>query len=258
MKSKIRKLAHRLVSANTIKRAKKIITVSNYTKNEIIRRFKVNPDKITTTYLGVDERFQPEKNNGIINKTREKYGILKPFIFFVGAWRNHKNFEGLISAFEILKNKYQIPHDLVLGGQEDPHYPNIRKRIAKSAFAKQILTPGFIANEDLPAIYSAAEIFALPSFIEGFGIIAIEAQICGCPVVASSTSSLPEVLNDSALFFNPHNHQEMAEQIYKVIANNNLKQQLIAKGFNNVKRFSWKKCAEQTLKIYEDVVAGKN
>ena len=124
-KSLFRRLAYKTVFWATVKKAKKIIAVSQATKNDIIKHFKVRPDKIKITYLGVDERFKIIENNDIINKAKQKYGISKPFIFFVGAWRNHKNFEGLISAFEILKNKHKIEHQLVLGGQGDPHYPEI-------------------------------------------------------------------------------------------------------------------------------------
>jgi glycosyltransferase involved in cell wall biosynthesis len=252
MKSKLRKFAHRFVFSHTIKRAEKILTVSDYTKNEIIKQFKVKNDKLETTYLGVDDRFNNEPNYGIINETLGKYGIVKPFIFFVGAWRNHKNFEGLISAFEILKKKYRIPHKLVLGGQEDPHYLKIREKIQGSPEVADIIAPGFIADEDLPAIYQAADVFVLPSFLEGFGLIAIEAQTCSCPVVSSDTGALPEILGDSAIYFNPKNSQDMAEKIYRVINDQELKQKLIARGLENIKRFSWRICAEKTIKIYED------
>lgn len=251
MKSVWRKKAHRLVFEHTIKRAQHILCVSEFTKNEIIRQFKINPDKLKTTYLGVDERFQPIKKNGIIKLLKTKYKITTPFIFFISAWRNHKNFEGLISTFEILKKKYRIPHQLVLGGQEFPEYPNIRKKINNSPFKGEIITPGFIAPEDLPAVYNAADVFVLPSLAEGFGLIAIEAQACGCPVASSNVTCLPEILDNSAVFFDPQNTEQMADQIYSIISNENIKKQLIAKGFDNVKRFSWEKCAEETLQIYE-------
>jgi glycosyltransferase involved in cell wall biosynthesis len=257
MKSSWRKRAHRLVFGQTIKRARHILCVSDFTKDEIIRQFKINSNKLTTTHLGVDERFRLLEKNGIIESVKTKYKITAPFIFFIGAWRNHKNLEGLISAFEILKNKYKIPHQLVLGGQEFSEYPNIRQKINSSAFKNNIVTPGFIAPEDLPMIYNAADAFVLPSFAEGFGLIAIEAQACGCPVAASNISSLPEVLNDSALFFDPKNFNEMAEQIHSIISNNDLKNNLIAKGLENVKRFSWKKCAEATLEVYEREFSGQ-
>lgn len=254
MKSRLRKKAHRLIFGNTVKRAEKILTVSNSTKQELITQFKVKANKIIVTYLGVDERFCVIDNHDIIKQVKQKYGITKPFIFFVGAWRNHKNFEGLICAFEILKNQYSIPHQLVLGGQEDLHYPNIRKKINASKFKHEIITPGFIDDNDLAALYNAAEVFCLPSFIEGFGIIAIEAQACGCPVASANTSCLPEILQNSALFFDPNNHRQMAAKIYQILNNQNIQQDLIARGFENIKRFSWQNCAQQTLEVYNQIL----
>lgn len=254
MKSQFRKLAHRLVFQSTVKKARKIFTVSNNTKNELAQKFHIAPKKIKTTYLGVDERFKIIENNDIISKATEKYGITKPFIFFIGVWRNHKNIEGLISAFEILKNKYKIAQQLILAGQEDENYTKIREKINQSPHKDEIITPGFIADEDLPAIYNAAEVFVLPSFTEGFGLIAIEAQKCGCPVVSSKTTCMPEVLGHSALFFDPANHHQMAFQIEQVLHRPSLRSNLIAKGLQNIQKYSWKKCALQTLQTYNEIL----
>jgi glycosyltransferase involved in cell wall biosynthesis len=252
MKSRLRRFAHRLVLLATMWKARKIIAVSNSTKRDILKKFHINQQKIVVTYGGVDERFKPETNNAIIDGIKARLKIIKPFIFFVGVWRSHKNIENLVSAFEILKKRFNIPHQLVLGGREDLHYTKIRETIDKSPFKNDIITPGFIDDADLPAIYGAADVFALPSFIEGFGLIAVEAQSCGCPVVSTNTSSMPEVLDDSALFFDPWDVDEMAEQIYKAISNADLRKKLIDTGLKNAKRFSWRECAEQTLRLYRE------
>ncbi len=258
MKSSFRKWAHRKVFTNTITKAKHILTVSNSTKNGLIEKFQVPENKISVTYLGVDEKFRVLEKNDIINAINEKYKISSPFIFYVGAWRNHKNLETLIGAFERLKEQYRLPHQLVLAGQEDPHYPNIRQRIEKSPFKSDIVTPGFIENSDLPSLYNSASAFVIPSFIEGFGLIAIEAQKCGCPVVASDTSSLPEVLNNSALFFDPHDEAMLTSQLFMILTNENQQKLMRERGFENVNRFSWNKCAEQTLAVYQAVIGNKN
>ena len=253
MNSQFRRLAHKLVFASTLHKAEKIIAVSESTKTGIIENFHVNPDKISVTYEGVDERFKYNPNSGIISEIKERLKITKRYIFYVGVWRNHKNIETLIKASNILKEKYKIEHQLVLGGREDLHYTEVRKEIDLSPNKKDILTTGYITDSDLPLLYGNAEAFVIPSFIEGFGLIAIEAQNCGCPVVSSNTSSLPEVLADSALFFDPNKAQELAEQLHLVLTNTDLKQSLIAKGFKNAERFSWQKCAEQTLSIYNSL-----
>lgn len=251
MGSIIRRIGYRAVFNSTLKKASKIIAVSESTKAGIIEHFHINPDKIKVIYNGVDERFRPIDNYGIINETKESCGITKPFLFFVSVWRSHKNVEGLVKAFNILKKKYGVEHQLVLGGREDLHYTNVRDEINKSPYKNDIITPGYIKYDDLPALYSAADLFVIPSFIEGFGLTAIEAQKCGCPVVSTNTTSLPEILADSALLFDPNNHEQMADEMYKILSNATLKQELIKKGFENANRFSWDKCAKETLQVYK-------
>jgi glycosyltransferase involved in cell wall biosynthesis len=198
----------------------------------------------------VDERFKIVEKNGIINSVKSKYGIEKPFIFFVGVWRNHKNLEGLIAAYEIIREKYNFSCQLVLGGQADERYEKPKLKIQRSKFQSDIITTGYLPDEELPLLYNAATVFCLPSFLEGFGLIAIEAENCGCPVAASNTGSLPEVLGDSALFFDPHDPEAMAAQLFKILTDADLRNDLIAKGLGNVKRFSWEKCARETLAVY--------
>ena len=250
MSSIIRRLGYKAVFNATLRKVATIIAVSNNTKQEIIKHFNVNPKKIVITHEGVDERFKIIDDCDIISKVKTQFGLAKPYIFYVGVWRSHKNIEGLVKTFNLLKKKYNLPHQLVLGGREDLHYTLVRNAINESPFKNEIITLGYVADNQLPILYNAADVFVLPSFIEGFGLIAIEAQSCGCPVASTNTSSMPEVLGNSALFFNPYNHEEMAEQIYQILSNEKLRQELIAKGLENVKRFSWRQCAEETLKVY--------
>ncbi len=254
MKSIIRRLAYKLVFFATLRKARQIIAVSESTKRGILENFHLPKNKIKITYEGVDECFRIIPKNDIISETKKKFGITQPYIFFIGVWRNHKNVETLVKSFAILKAKYNIPHQLVLGGREDLHYTKIREEINNSPYKKEIITPGFISDTDLPILYNGATLFALPSFIEGFGIIAIEAQSCGCPVVSTNTTSMPEVLADSALFFHPDDPEELAENMFRLINDKNLRQNLIEKGLKNVQRFSWKKCAEETLSIYKNTL----
>lgn len=254
MGSLIRRIGYKAVFSATLHKAKKIIAVSESTKQGITEHFNVKTEKIKVIYNGVDERFGIIQNHGIINEAKLKYGIDKPFMFFVSVWRSHKNIEGLVKAFNIAKKKHKIPHQLVIGGREDLHSTDIRKEINASPFKNDIITPGYIDHEDLPALYNAADLFVIPSFIEGFGLTAIEAQKCGCAVASSNTSSLPEILNDSALFFDPNNCEEMAERIYKILNDSELKKSLIEKGLENSKRFSWQSCAKETLDIYRNLL----
>jgi len=246
-----RQWAYRAVFRSTVGKASQIIAVSESTKSGIIKHFQVDPSKISVTYEGVDERFKIIENGGIINKTKNQFGITKPYIFNVGVWRSHKNIEGLVRAFNLLKKKYKIEHQLVLGGREDLHYTNVRREINNSPYKNDIIATGYVQESELPILYNDSDLFVLPSFIEGFGLIAIEAQACGTPVISTNTSSMPEVLGDSALFFDPEDTEQMAEQIHKIIFDQNLKSQIISKGLENAKRFNWENCAKQTLEIYK-------
>jgi len=250
-KSLIRKIGYKLTFFCGINRSKKIITISNYTKDKLIKHFNLKPEKIKLTYLGFNNNFKPIRDQNVLDNINKKYNISKPFIFFVGVWRDHKNIPGLVTAFNILKSEYKLDYQLVLGGQTDERYPEIKQAIKNSPFEKDIITTGYISDDDLPAIYSNASLFAFPSFSEGFGIVALEAMACGTPVVASNNTSLPEILQDAAIYFNPYNSKEIAEIIKKVITNPEIQSQLRDKGFNQIKKYNWQDTAKKTLAVYE-------
>ena len=252
-KSGWRNWAYRAVFRATVNKAHRVIAVSNSTKLDMVKHFNVAAEKISVIYEGVDERFTIIKNSGIISEVKKKFGITKPYILYVGVWRSHKNIEALIRAFTNLKKTYKIEHQLVLGGREDLHYTNVRQEINASPFKNDIITIGYVENNELPIIYSGADLFVLPSYIEGFGLIAIEAQACGCPVASTNTSSMPEVLGESALFFDPRNVDEMTAQIHRALTEPGTREDLIFRGKNNATRFRWKKCASETLRVYKEI-----
>lgn len=253
-KSWYRKKAYELTIKSSLKKSAKIFTISQNTKNDLIKYFKVTPEKIAVTYLGIEPQFKKITDYAKIKEIKAKYGITKPYLFFISTWRNHKNFQGLIKAFSILKNKYKLDYQLVLGGLEDPHYPNISQTINKSEHKKDIITPGFISDQELPLFYNAAEIFIIPSYYEGFGIIGLEAMACETPVISSKITSLPEILGEAAIYFDPHNPAEIAQKAKEVITNQELKNQLINKGLEQTKKYSWQKCAQETFTLYQKII----
>lgn len=251
--SKYRKWAYDTVFRHGMKRSKKIIAVSQSTKDLIIKYFKVNPDKIAVTYEGVDDKFKKIQDNDIINKVKNKYKIDKDFIFFVGVWRNHKNVEGLVRAFDILKKIYKWEGKLVIGGQEDSHYKLVSQIINKLNLNDEVIRPGFISDDELPVFFNMAKAFVNPSFIEGFGLNNLEAHACGCPVVSSNSTSLPEVSGDAAMFFDPKEVEEMARRINTVLTDEKLRKEMVKRGYEQVKKFSWENCAKQTLEVYKSL-----
>ena len=252
-RSIIRKLGFNVVFKLGLRRAKKIITGSQYTKHDLIDYFHVPATNITVTPLGFNSQFTTPPSDNHYQYLKEKLNITKPFLLYVGVWRDHKNLPNLVAAFEVIRKQYNFDCQLVLAGQQDDRYPEIKQAISKSSFKSDIITPGFVNQTDLQRLYQAAEVFVLPSFCEGFGLVALEAQSVGTPVVASSTTSLPEILGDSALYFDPNNISQIAEAIHTVATNQKLASTLVAKGFMQIKKYDWQATAKQTLAIYQSV-----
>lgn len=220
------------VMKRAVKRADKIIAVSENTKKDIIKVYQTPPEKIKVIYEGADEKIF----TGIKNKK-----VSKPIILYVGQIRKHKNIAGLTEAYKILKK--QIDCQLViLGG-----------RIDKIANLPDIVMPGFVTDCELALRYKNAAVLVMPSFYEGFGLTGLEAMKAGTPVVASNTSALPEIYQDAALYFDPFNVDDIADKIKMVIQDKKLRQNLIAKGHQVSKKYSWRKTAEETLDLYKQI-----
>ena len=254
MRSIIRKIGFKAVFFSSVKKASKVISVSENTKNDIANYFKIKKNKINVIYEGADSQFKVITDNQKLVEIKKRYNIIKPFIFYTGVWRNHKNLVGLIKAFSILKNKYKLDYQLVLGGKEDPYYPEVREIWEKLELENEIIRTGFIDQKDLPLFYNATETFIIPSFYEGFGLIGLESMACGTPVVSSNTTSLPEILGDAAIYFNPNSPKEMAKKIKLVLTDEKLYNELKEKGFKQVEKYSWKKMGEETIILYGKVL----
>jgi len=232
--------------------ADQIIAISNSTKQDLIRYFQVPEEKITVTHLAADECFQPLPFDKV-QVFREKYGLDFPFILYVGTLEPRKNLPTLIKAFYYLKKK-NIHHKLVIAGGKGWKYDPIFQTISDLNLIKDIHFTGYVPKEDLPLLYNAADAFVYPSLYEGFGLPPLEAMACGCPVITSNTSSLPEVVGDAGIMINPCDYDKLAEAIDNIISDTDLKIQFSKMGQVRAAQFSWNKCAEETLKIYNDLI----
>lgn len=258
---RIKDLAYRITIRLAVWRAKKIIAVSEYTKKDLIDNFRLDEKKITVTYEGVanlsknrDSLFAEKLNN---NQVLEKYKISKPFLMYVGNSYPHKNLDGLVDIFpEILR---QYPDmKLILVGKEDYFYARIKKYTeSKGLYQKddnnsKIIFPDYVPDKDLEILFKNAVAYVFPSKYEGFGLPPMEAMAKGCPVVSSNASCLPEILGEAAIYFDPENKNEMIAQINKIITDENLRAELIKKGYEQAKKYNWWECARLTLGVIDE------
>jgi len=256
-------LAYRLVTKIAIRRARRVITVSEFTKRDIIYNFPEASEKITVTYEGVanlkrgrDSLFVAKLDS---RETLEKYHLGNNFLLYVGNAYPHKNLEALIRAFSQLRA--EMPDlKLVLVGKEDFFYQRIHD-YAKSLNLWQkenvnspIVFPGYVPDAQLEIIYQAAQAYVFPSFYEGFGLPPLEAMAKGCPVISSDRASLPEILGEAAVYFNPEDDEDIVAKIKHVLNDQNFKNEMIARGLNKVKDYSWWECARETFAVYEQAL----
>jgi len=230
-----------------------ILANSEATKRDILNHLDIRPEKVFVIPLGADERFRPMKKEDI-HPVLQKYQLDKPYILFVGTLEPRKNAETLVRAFNELKQRHSIPHELVLAGRKGWLFEPILKTIGFSPFKGDIRLLDYVEDSEVPALMNGATVFSYPSFYEGFGLPVLEAMQCGAPVVTSSVSSLPEVGGGACLYIHPESADELAETLYRVIRDYSLQKILSEKGIERAKQFSWDRCAEETLKAYEWVM----
>jgi len=252
-------LAKRLYSnlflKQVLKKADQIITVSEFSKQEILKYFDVPENKIEVVYNGIDSHFY-RRSQDEINEVRKKYQLPEKYLLYVGNIRPHKNIAGLVNAYAHAWREDKSIPPLVLCGIWQQGYDVFRElntfsRREKKLIKQQVFSPGYMNYRDLPAFYSGAEAFLYLSFYEGFGIPPLEAMACGIPVVASSTSAIPEICGDSALLVPPDEPEVVADAILKVLDDREERFRLNQHAKERLKNFSWDFSGEQHLKIYE-------
>lgn len=231
-----------------------VITISESSKRDIVKYLKVDPDRVYVTPLA--SRYCPNyltfKAYQLENSVN--YDFSQPYLLFVSTIEPRKNITALILAFNFLKEEYKIDHNLILIGQKGWHYKPILAEIKKSPWKSQIHHLEYLSDELVALFYSRADVFVYPSYYEGFGMPVLEAMTLGAPVVTSNTSSLPEVAGDAALLIDPNDPMSLAEAILRVISDSQLRNQLIHKGKERAKLYSWERTAKETLKAYRSLL----
>jgi len=241
----------------SVKRADKIITVSESEQQRIIKFYKIAPEKIEFAYNGVNfERFNHKYSNSEKEEIREKYNLPEKFLLYVGTLQPRKNIPALVETLKAYLDKYPDKNiKLLIAGNRQAHNfdRKIDEAVGKYNLQSSVIFPGWIEESDKPIIYQLASCFVFPSLYEGFGIPIIEAMAAGIPVVSSNKSSLLEVGKDAAVFVDPANHAEFAEKIHEALTNENLRNNLVQRGKKVAREYSWQKTAEKVLKVYKSV-----
>jgi glycosyltransferase involved in cell wall biosynthesis len=267
---KVKNLAYQMVIFLAIKRSEKVIAVSNFTKNDIVEKFRTRSSKIEVTYEGVSS-LSHENNSLFVEKIDDRKTLLSyniitdenssksKFILYVGNAYPHKNLDNLLLVFLALHQKYP-DYRLVLVGREDYFYKRLKEQARglglwhEDVPQSPVIFPGHVTDLELGVLYRNALFYVFPSRYEGFGLPPLEAMAKGCPVTSSDRSCLPEILGDAALYFNPDDKGDIFEKMEKMINDDDLREVLKKKGYRQVKGYDWWECARRTLKIYESVL----
>lgn len=235
-----------------VKLAKIVITVSRASREDIIKYLKADPNKVRVIHNGVSEIFFPEFDKIKIENSLLEFGIKRPYILWVGNPKPHKNFNTLLRAFERLIHDFSVTSNLVVAGAGMKEKEILGLYIDELNLKENVLLLDCIPKYKMPSIYQGAEFLVFPSLYEGFGLPVVEAMACGIPVIASDRSSLPEVVGDAGLLINPISVDDIALAMYNLFKDKDLRSELSIKGIMRAKNFSWKKMAEETLKVYHE------
>jgi len=235
-----------------IRRSRIICTVSDASRNDIVRLFQLPEERIRVIYHGVSPRYHAQ-SEADVTAFRKKHGLERPFFLFVGAWEPRKNLPRLIDAFRIFREEMNENYELVLVGPPGRNPTEVEHALQDPRIARYVRRLGFLADEEMPMTYAAAEAFVFPSLGEGFGLPMIEAMACGTPVIASGVSCLPEVAGDAALFINPEDSSDIARAM-KLVTVPDVRHDLRDKGFRRAAIFTWESAAERAEETYLDAL----
>jgi glycosyltransferase involved in cell wall biosynthesis len=244
----------RLTVRRTARRAARIATVSEFSRQDLIRTYRLAPEKVAVTYNGVAPRFTPRHgSNDETASVRRRFGIERDFLLAVGSLQPRKNLARLIRAYARLREECEsFTPQLVIAGRQLWLADEVFAEITRQRWARDVIVTGYVADEELPALYRAASALVYPSLFEGFGLPPLEAMACGTPVVTSNTSSLPEVVGDAALKVDPYDESAIAQAMLTVTTDQQLRAHLREAGPQQARRFTWRAAAEKTLALYKE------
>ena len=231
-----------------IGRARAVLVPTEYVKEDVVKTFRVRRNKVVTTHEAVGKDFAPPRFN------LPKAGINKPFLLYIGNAYPHKNLERMIMAFGRLITKYMLDYQLVIAGKKDSFHNALEQAVVEAKLQDRVVFTGYVTDAQLASLYNSASLYVFPSLSEGFGLPPLEAMAHGLPVASSKATCLPEVLGDAAVYFDPKSIASMSRVMLSVLTDPKLSSKLTKLGYRQVKKYSWKKTAQETLDVYERVL----
>lgn len=236
-----------------VKHAAKVVSVSQSTKDDVVKIYKADPNKIQVIHLGFDQNFYGQQNYTEAQPVLDKWGIVyQKYLLFLGTLQPRKNILLLIEAFELLRKKYHIEEKLVIVGSKGWLWEPIYKKI-QSVTDGSIKYLEYLSDDELKTVIAGARLLTLPALYEGFGLPPLEAMASGVPVVVSNVSSLPEVVGDAGKLIDPNSVESIAAGLLEVLTDKNTRAQMIQKGLEQSKKFTWEECAKKTLALIESL-----
>ncbi len=248
-----RERAYFQATADAVRDSTRVIAVSRFTADELERHFPGTREKTTVVHEAIADHFS-ESASVSAPYPPEQYGIRGPFIYCSGPLNERKNIARLIDAFALLRKKGRRELLFISGFNEGSYAGALKRRWGNQGLRDAVVTSGYIPPEELPAVYRAARLFVYPSLLEGFGLPPLEAMACGCPVVASRAASLPEVVGEGGMLFDPFSPEDIARKMEILLSDENERELLIARGRENIRRFSWDKAARETIDAYRSSI----
>ena len=240
------------VVSRSVGRATHVLADSQSTKDDLMELYLTPENKITVLYAGVGSDFSPVTDQDTIAEVRSRYGLGdSPYILSVGTLQPRKNHVRLIAAFDRALRDSQ--YNLVLAGGDGWMYEDVRDQVVRRGLKQRVIYPGFVAEDDLPCLYSAASMMVFPSLYEGFGLPIVEAMACGVPVIASNASCLPEVAGNASLMVDPRDVSAMATAMQELVSQSSLRAALRARGLERAEQFRWENSAAELMQIYRTI-----
>jgi len=249
------RINYRLLLSRSIKRADAIIVPSAFTRGELLARFPSAEQKLHVVPLAVSDAIRQTPSQTDLVRVREQYDLPASYLLFVGRHEPKKNMEGLVRSFHHLRSQHNTPHKLVIAGVAGWGQAGLTAYIRQRGLQDDVRFVGYVAEQDMAALYCQAELFVFPSLYEGFGLPPLEAMYCGVPVVCSNSTALPEVVGDAAILIDPLDPQSIAQGIYSGLRDRALRERLIENGRRQSRRMSWTDIARRTESIYYELLS---